>query len=305
MKYKYNGQWVDVNIKALDSMPLGSIILFAGTDIPTGWMLCDGTSLSEEEYPELFDKIGHTYGGSGTSFNLPNFKGRVGVGKDTTQSYCDNLGDTGGSIELQEHKHQTYVDRNTGTQGTGNYYPVNQITTASTYVDNNICEPAGTGNSGNLQPYIVVNYIIKVSNTTPTMASIVNNYSTSTQDGYSCNYINGKTGVELWINENPTSSFSAQDINIDLSSYSYIEVLYRDIIADPFIQSSGKIPVGYGNKTINHTWINGEGETLLFRVLRTTTSKVAFEPGYSAKLTDSTINTHNDCLIPYKIIGYK
>ena len=33
--------------------------------------------------------------------------------------------------------------------------------------------------------------IKKTSETTPTMASIVDGYSTSTQDGYSCNYING------------------------------------------------------------------------------------------------------------------
>lgn len=33
--------------------------------------------------------------------------------------------------------------------------------------------------------------IKKVSETTPTMASIINGYSTSTQDGYSCEYING------------------------------------------------------------------------------------------------------------------
>ena len=42
----------------------------------------------------------------------------------------------------------------------------------------------------NLQPYIVVNYIIKAKDTTPVMASITDNYSTSTQDGYSCNYVN-------------------------------------------------------------------------------------------------------------------
>jgi len=39
MKYKYNGQWVDINIKALDSMPVGTIVDYDGqsSDIPTGW----------------------------------------------------------------------------------------------------------------------------------------------------------------------------------------------------------------------------------------------------------------------------
>ena len=81
--------------------------------------------------------------------------GRVPVGIDSNDTDFNTIGETGGSKELQEHKHQIYVNRNTGTQGTGNYYPATQITTASTYVDNNICEPTGTGNSGNLQPYQV------------------------------------------------------------------------------------------------------------------------------------------------------
>ena len=39
MKYKYNGEWVDLSIKALDSMPVGTIVDYDGeaSDIPTGW----------------------------------------------------------------------------------------------------------------------------------------------------------------------------------------------------------------------------------------------------------------------------
>ncbi len=208
MKYKYNGQWYDLSIKALDGMPIGSIILFAGTDIPTGWMLCDGTSLSEEEYPQLFDKIGYTYGGSGTSFSLPNFKGRVGVGKDTTKSYCDNLGETGGSVELQAHSHNLTVAYNTG----GTQYGATVVGGTSKDYLAGYVNQEGTGNSGNLQPYIVVNYIIKVSNTTPTMASVVDGYSTSAQDAYSCSYANQHfDGVELY------SSVSGSTGNITLS----------------------------------------------------------------------------------------
>lgn len=53
--------------------------------------------------------------------------------------------------------------------------------------------------------------IKKTSETTPTMASIVDSYSTSTQDGYSCNYVNEcnsySTSETLtgkkWINNKP------------------------------------------------------------------------------------------------------
>ena len=47
MKYKYNGEWVDVNIKALDSMPLGTQVEYTGTDIPAGWEQVNDYSTTE------------------------------------------------------------------------------------------------------------------------------------------------------------------------------------------------------------------------------------------------------------------
>lgn len=60
--------------------------------------------------------------------------------------------------EMPSHKHQTYVNRDTGVTGPGSYYPATQVTTPSNYVDNNICEYAG-GNQphNNMPPYLVVN----------------------------------------------------------------------------------------------------------------------------------------------------
>ena len=206
MKYKYNGQWYDVSIKALDSMPIGSIILFAGETIPTGWLICDGDTLNEEEYPELFDVIRYKYGGSGLDFNLPNFKGRVGVGLDSTQTEFDTLGETGGYKGLQKHTHQTIeLGGNTMTSwsssGSGgifdlstlfksNQFNNNQVNTGDVNGAATVNGAPSTSTAGNLQPYLVVNYIIKATNTTPTMASVVNAHSTSTTDTYSCDYVN-------------------------------------------------------------------------------------------------------------------
>lgn len=47
MKYKYNNQWVDINIKALDSMPVGTQVEFTGDDIPTGWEEVNDYSTTE------------------------------------------------------------------------------------------------------------------------------------------------------------------------------------------------------------------------------------------------------------------
>ena len=42
-----------------------------------GWLYCDGRSLSTVQYNLLFQVIGYTFGGSGSSFSLPSTGGRV------------------------------------------------------------------------------------------------------------------------------------------------------------------------------------------------------------------------------------
>lgn len=37
-----------------------------------GFLICNGKELTTHDYPELFEKIGYFYGGSGNKFNLPN-----------------------------------------------------------------------------------------------------------------------------------------------------------------------------------------------------------------------------------------
>lgn len=203
MKYKYNGQWVDVNIKALDSMAIGSIIQFVGTTIPTGWLECDGSTITQSAYPELYDLIGGT---------LPDFRGKVLVGQDTNDTDFDTLLETGGSKELQEHTHNIPLANggSVGAEGL-NDRSARMRNATNVDVDNFKTTSSGSGNSGNLQPYAVVKHIIKATNTTPTMASVVNATNSSTTDTYSCDYINDlvdysttetKTGKK-WIDGKP------------------------------------------------------------------------------------------------------
>ena len=65
------------------------------TSPPDGWLLCDGTLKSKTSYPELFAAIGVTYGGSVTSFNLPNFNDKFPKG-----SSLQNANTTGGQKEF-------------------------------------------------------------------------------------------------------------------------------------------------------------------------------------------------------------
>lgn len=71
---------------------VGVIIPFAGTSVPTGYLLCNGAAVSRTNYANLFAAIGTLYGaGDGsTTFNLPDARDRVlqgASGKHSVGSY--------------------------------------------------------------------------------------------------------------------------------------------------------------------------------------------------------------------------
>jgi len=53
-----------------------------GSILPTGWMLCDGSAISRTTYAELFEVCGviHGAGDNSTTFNIPDHRGRCGIG---------------------------------------------------------------------------------------------------------------------------------------------------------------------------------------------------------------------------------
>ena len=83
--------------------PPGMFGLFHATDVPEGWLLCNGATVSRTTYSRLFAKIGTKYGsGDGsTTFALPNLDGRVLQG--TT-----NTGNVGNYLEAQLPNIQGY-----------------------------------------------------------------------------------------------------------------------------------------------------------------------------------------------------
>ena len=64
----------DLALIPVDIFPTGAIIPFAGNNIPSGYLPCNGGAISRETYADLFAVIGTIYGsGDGsTTFNLPN-----------------------------------------------------------------------------------------------------------------------------------------------------------------------------------------------------------------------------------------
>ena len=56
---------------------VGSLVSFLGeeADIPEGWVLADGRSLSKKEHAKLYARIGDTYGTEGDTFKIPDYRG--------------------------------------------------------------------------------------------------------------------------------------------------------------------------------------------------------------------------------------
>jgi microcystin-dependent protein len=140
--------------------PAGVISMYGGSTAPNGWLLCDGSAVSRTTYARLFSAIGTKYGaGNGsTTFNLPNFKGRVPVGLDSSQTEFNSLNKKGGSKYLQKHTHLAKGNILVGGLP-GSQANLRADGDAFVYTKD-ILDTAGTGDSGNLQPYIIVNYII-------------------------------------------------------------------------------------------------------------------------------------------------
>jgi microcystin-dependent protein len=151
--------------------PVGSISLFAGATAPNGWLICDGSAVSRTTYANLFSVIGTTYGaGDGsTTFNIPDIQNRVPVGLNFSDTDFDTLGKTGGEKEhrltineIPSHNHNT-VSMCSFPEGVANSrtgYGYNEVALNKSSYGNTVGNTGGGQAHNNLQPYIVMNYII-------------------------------------------------------------------------------------------------------------------------------------------------
>lgn len=105
------------------SVPIGTVIDYAGQTLPSGYLECDGSAVGRDEYPKLFAAIGTLWGsGDGsTTFNLPDLNGRACIGKGSR-----DIGATGGSEthtltvnEMPSHAHTMDSSGTCTTTGTG------------------------------------------------------------------------------------------------------------------------------------------------------------------------------------------
>lgn len=162
----------------------GMLVPYAGGSAPSGWLLCYGQAISRTTYAALFSAIGTVYGGGdgSTTFNVPDLRGRVIAGQDdmggtsadrlTDQSGGldgDTLGATGGSEthtltedELAAHSHslgtngRVQVGNDNGTAYSGKW-----VSGSGSTITYSTEETGSDTAHNNVQPTIVLNYIIK------------------------------------------------------------------------------------------------------------------------------------------------
>lgn len=78
----------------VDLFPTGTIIHFAGSVVPSGWLPCDGAEYTIVAQPALFNVIGYLYGSiNPLLFNVPDLRRR----QIRTAPYNGTIATTGGS----------------------------------------------------------------------------------------------------------------------------------------------------------------------------------------------------------------
>ena len=182
----------------------GMMMQWPTNTAPPGWLLCYGQAISRSGYSGLFDAIGTTFGvGDGsTTFNLPDYRGRMPLGKDNmggasanrvTNAQADSIGGNSGDEKHTliagempahthtgpshthtgpSHTHDSPVETsdgstgNTGNIGNGNNVPMKTGGSGTGNTGSGGTGATGSAGSGNthnnMSPYLTVNYIIKM-----------------------------------------------------------------------------------------------------------------------------------------------
>lgn len=167
-------------------IPAGTIIQSAATNVPGGWLDCNGETLSVAMYSYLFSAIGYTYGGvyrgadlglnraADLSFNIPDMRGRVGIGAGTgTGLTARGLGDISGAEthtltvgQMPEHSHGGVTGTTTGANTGNTSAGVGGLAGSHNVADDGshshtIEFDGGNGAHNNMQPFLVLRYLIK------------------------------------------------------------------------------------------------------------------------------------------------
>lgn len=133
-----------------------------------GWLLCDGSSYDPQKYPDLYSKIGTTYGGTSSAPLLPDFRGRAPVGSgtgDATGATAHTLGSKVGEqthvltiAEMPAHTHGPGSGTNFVTDAAGG----SAFSAGANYNLASVTASRGGGGAHeNRTPSSVINFFVK------------------------------------------------------------------------------------------------------------------------------------------------
>ena len=193
IRVKTSTGWQDVAIMGPpgpgSSMPLGAISPYSGSTDPTdpAYLIADGRAISRANYADYFAQVATTYGvgDNSTTFNIPNLKGKVPVGRDAGQVEFDVLGENGGfkthtldTTQIPSHSHPNSLNGETWWPWVGHVYGNYEQSmgykpgwnafdgSGAEAVTNHVGISNAAAGGGlahnNLQPYVVLNYIVRV-----------------------------------------------------------------------------------------------------------------------------------------------
>ena len=140
------------------SLPIGTVITWTNWYmIPDGYYECDGGYLQQSEFPELYAKIGNTFGSAPTGqFKKPDFRGEFLRGWSHGRSGVD-IGRGFATFQLDDIKahYHSYIAGGSGVSD------VNGATTDGNYAPQNT---SSVGGSETRPRNIAIIYLIKAKN---------------------------------------------------------------------------------------------------------------------------------------------
>ena len=154
---------------------VGEIRMFAGNFAPAGWMICQGQTLPISENETLFQLIGTTYGGDGQStFALPDLQSRIPIHQGNGFILAETGGVEEGTLSVNQiptHTHPLLATTNSGTTVNAATNYLAKAPTINLYVEdsplvnmnaNAIGPVGGSQPHTNMQPYLVISFIISL-----------------------------------------------------------------------------------------------------------------------------------------------
>lgn len=147
------------------NVQIGDIKPAAYATAGANWLLADGAAIDRTAYADLFAIIGTTYGvGNGsTTFNVPDLQGRVPLGDGSGSGLtARTLGETGGSEKYNYRLSTDDAARETPISGDVPAVSIFGEGVGATRVRSfgDDANTVGGGSDDNMQPFVVVQYVI-------------------------------------------------------------------------------------------------------------------------------------------------